>query len=566
MTSLTFHERQRMTRLWLDRAKRSTVSRILHSPLMRWQFGAPVADELLLAPQELRTADASFASEVAQGLFGLGGTVAALGRGSVFDVTPPNANWNRRLHGFAWLRHLSAADSDDAREFAQATVAEWINRYGRRSDIPWSPDVVGRRIFSWLANSELLLSGVNQNYYDRFADNLGRQLIHLSARWRDAPGGLPRLVALNGLLTGALCIEGHDQLAKRISRDFASELDWQIHEDGGHISRNPAASVELLLDLLPLQSCFVARKRQMPAIVTESIPKMLGFLRYMRMGDGSLARFNGMGATPLDSLATLAAYIEDSSQLQASANETGYARLNAGPASLIADVGCPPDMENAAQACAGCLSFELSNGYVPILVNGGTPGPADLDWLAQSRSTASHNTLVLGSKSSSKIVHHPTLESLVGGSPIRMPENVSFSVLGDNDALLLDGQHDGYRKRFGLLHRRRLRLDKQGSWLEGRDQIKSASQQVRLPQDIPFSIHFHLHPDVQCDPEQSPDDVAFTLTDGSVWEFLCNSATVSIEESVHFADRVGPAKSYQIVLRGTCFGDKMIDWRLQRQT
>ena len=565
MTSLTFQERQRMTRLWIDRAKRSTISRVLHSPLMRWQFGAPIADELLLAPQELRTADASFANEIAQGLFGLGGTVAALGRGSVFDVSPPNSMWNKRLHGFSWLRHLSAANSDDGRQFAQITVAEWINRYGRRSDIPWSPDVVGRRIFSWLANSELILTGVDQGYYDRFSDSLGRQLIHLSARWRDAPGGLPRLVALNGLLTGALCIGGHDQLARRISRELAIELDLQINEDGGHISRNPSASVELLLDLLPLQSCFASRKRQMPPKIVANIPRMLGFLRYMRMGDGSLSRFNGMGATQLDSLATLSAYIEDASQLQANANATGYARLNAGKTLLIADVAPPPDMENAALACAGCLSFELSSGYLPILVNGGTPGPADQDWLAQSRSTASHNTLVLGAKSSSKIVRHPTLEWLVGGPPIRLPENATFSVLGDNDALLLDCQHDGYQRRFGLLHRRRLRLDKQGNWLEGTDQIKSATQQVRLPRDIPFSIHFHLHPDVQCDPEQSPDNAQIALMDGSVWEFICNNATVSIEESIHFADRVGPARSHQIVLRGTCFGDKTINWRLQRR-
>ena len=565
MTSLTFRERQRMTRLWIDRSRRSTISNVLHSPFLRWQFGAPVADQLLLAPQELRTADASFASEISQGLFGLGGTVAALGRGSVFDVLPPNSNWNRRLHGFAWLRHLSAANTEDARRFAQEAVAEWISRYGKRSDPSWSPDVIGRRIFSWLANSELILSGLDQQHYDRFSDSLGKQLIHLSARWRDAPGGLPRLVALNGLLTGALCVEGHDQLANRISRELSAELETQINEDGGHLSRNPSGSVELLLDLLPLQSCFVARKRQMPAEISACIPKMLGFLRYMRLGDGSLARFNGMGATPLDSLATLSAYIEDTSQLEASAKQTGYARLSAGEAMLIADVGRPPDMENAALACAGCLSFEFSDRYLPILVNGGAPGPADPDWLAQSRSTASHNTLVLGSKSSSKIVQHPTLEWLVGGPPIRMPENVSSSVVDDSDALLLECEHDGYHRRFGLLHRRSLRLGKSGTWLEGADQVKSATQQVRLPRDIPFSIHFHLHPDVSCDPDQSPENAKIVLVDGTEWEFTCTNATVSIEESVHFADRVGPAKSRQIVLRGTCFGDKTINWRLKRR-
>lgn len=565
MTALTLNERRRMTRLMLDRARRAAVSGVLHSPLLRWQFGAPVADELILVPQELRTADASFADELEQGLFGLGGTVAALGGSSVFDIAQPNEIWSKSLHGFGWLRHLSAAHTPQARRLAQQTVDEWIARHPRRKGLAWSPDIVGRRIFSWLANSDLVLADVDQTFYDRFTDSLGLQLIHLSARWRDVPGGLPRLVALNGLLTGALCISGHDKLTQRAETELAAELGRQIHDDGGHISRNPNAVVEVLLDLMPLQTCFKARRRPLPAVFESVIPRMLGFLQFMRIGDGSLARFNGMGATPFDTLATLAAYVGESSEPLHTATASRYVRLSRGASTLIADVGPPPDMENAVSACAGCLSFEFSSATAPIFVNGGTPGPADQDWLAQSRSTASHNTLVLGARSSARIVRHPALDRLIGGSPIRFPDNVEFSVIGDDDAVLLDCQHDGYRQRFGLLHRRRLRLAKNGRWLEAVEQISSAGQQMRFPRDIPFSIHFHLHPQAYCVQGQSPETVEIVLNDRSVWLFNAPNATLSVEESVHYGDRVGPTKSEQIVLRGSCFGDKSVNWRLDKR-
>ena len=111
MTTLSFQERRRITKLWIDRARRSALSQLLHSPLLRWKYGGPTADELLLIPQELRTADPSFASEIEHGFFGLDGTVATLGQGSIFDIRPPSQVWNKGLHGFSWLRHLSASDS-----------------------------------------------------------------------------------------------------------------------------------------------------------------------------------------------------------------------------------------------------------------------------------------------------------------------------------------------------------------------------------------------------------------------------------------------------------------------
>ena len=44
-----------------------------------------------------------------------------------------------------------------------------------------------------------------------------------------------------------------------MTRRLVDELERQILPDGGHISRNPGALIELLLDLLPLRQAFAAR-------------------------------------------------------------------------------------------------------------------------------------------------------------------------------------------------------------------------------------------------------------------------------------------------------------------
>src|SRR6476661_11136027 len=131
--------------LAVQRARRGALARMRRSRLMLWRYRSPAADELLLAPPDLRAHDASFADEVAAGSFGLAGAVVHLRGHSPFAVTPPSPAWERELHGFGWLRHLDGADRGTARKL----TADWIKRSHRSTDVAWGPEIVGRRVLSW---------------------------------------------------------------------------------------------------------------------------------------------------------------------------------------------------------------------------------------------------------------------------------------------------------------------------------------------------------------------------------------------------------------------------------
>ena len=568
MAALTLTEQTRLARLATDRVRRAALARILGSRLLRWRYGAPIADELLIVPQELRTADPSFVSEIEVGHFGFGGAVAFIGDGSPFDLVPPSPEWERELHGFGWLRHLRAAEheQESARDHAVALVEEWIERCSKPTGVAWEPSVIGRRLMSWIASAPLLLEDVEQETYDSIADSLGDQLIRLSATWRDAPAGYPRLLALTALVLADLCVAGHDRHLTEIEKAFSEELESQIMPDGGHISRNPGIPVELLLDFLPLRQCFAVRDRAAPPALHAAIDRMLPHLRMMRLGDGCLARFNGMGAPNVDALATVLAYGDMPVNLPEHAPNTGYARLHRGDVVVIADVGPPPSLELAGQAHAGCLSFEMSAGKWPMLVNCGAPAPADQDWRAAARATASHNTLCVAGKSSSRLVRHDLLESLVGAPPIRFPQHAGgrIETLADN-AIVLEAHHDGYLRKQGLVHRRRLVLDASGAVLSGVDTLGPPKGQLRLPVDMPFAIHFHLHPDVACNLNAKGTAAEIALLGGARWELTAEGAQLSVEDSAHCADLSGPRRALQIVLRGACCGETVVHWQLRRR-
>jgi uncharacterized heparinase superfamily protein len=124
--------------------------------------------------------------------------------------------------------------------------------------------------------------------------------------------------------------------------------------------------------------------------------------------------------------------------------------------------------------------------------------------------------------------------------------------------------HDGYGDALGLIHTRSLELDADGLRLEGRDRLDAAKGVLRLAWDLPCSIHFHLHPEVEARVGASPEVAELWLDSGELWQLTATGAAVSIEESVHYADATGPQPAFQVVLRTRCYGAAEVSWVIER--
>ncbi len=122
------------------------TSRVTTHPIVNWPFSFGKADRIVIAPQDLRTSDATRASEIYAGRFAFAGKVVICDSRSPFEITPPSEDWAAALFGFGWLRHLRAADSGITRANARALVDEWITLNSSHDPIAWRPDVVARRV------------------------------------------------------------------------------------------------------------------------------------------------------------------------------------------------------------------------------------------------------------------------------------------------------------------------------------------------------------------------------------------------------------------------------------
>ncbi|WP_237481069.1 heparinase II/III family protein [Lichenibacterium dinghuense] len=534
----------------LDRAMRRPV-RVLAARRCR------VPERLVIAPQDIRTADPTVAEDIYSGYFVFDGKAVNTRGASPFEVEPPSEAWAAALAGFGWLRHLRAADTALARVNARALVGDWIVGRGGGAAPNWPPEVVARRLLSWLSQAPLILEGADGVFYRLFTRSLARQADALLAAIDRGLAGLPRLTAAVALCQLSLCAEGLGRLQRRASRLLVGELGRQILPDGGHASRNPQALLDLLLDLLPLRQSYAARGLPPPTPLLDAIDRMIAMVRRLRHGDGALALFNGMGTTRPDVVATVLAYEEARGARPAEIGPSGYLRLAAGSATVIIDAGPPPAPAYAAAAHAGTLALEFSHGAQRIVVNCGAPTVAQPAAREASRATAAHSTLVLDGRSSSLFARLGPLRGLLYAGPRRV--SVERDAGPDGPVTL---SHDGYARPAGHLHLRRLSLSPDGLRLSGEDRLEPAPG--ARPRRLGFALRFHLHPALRSVPARRGSAVLIACPDGGRWLFEAGGLPLAIEESISFAQAEGPRRTEQVVLHGHVPDLSAVAWSLSR--
>jgi uncharacterized heparinase superfamily protein len=555
-------ERARLSLLIGSRALQSVAGHLNAHPLLRWRLASSAGDRLLIAPQELRTADATRASEIYAGRFAFAGKVVICDRSPPFEMTPPSEEWAATLLGFGWLRHLRAADGAITRANARSLVDDWINQQGRWHPLGWRTDILSRRIISWLSQAPLALQDADVRFYRRYIRSLTRQVRYLRLSSRQSRDGLARLQALIALTFVALCMQNQSKYLRATARRLSEELNRQILPDGGHISRNPGALIELLLDLLPLRQLFSHRNVPPPAAVNNAIDRIMPMLRFFRHGDGNFALFNGMGATPVDLLATVLAYDDARGVPVANAPHSGYARLDAGKTVVVADIGVPPPLALSQEAHAGCLSFELSAKQNRLVVNCGLPAMNRENWRQVARATAAHSTVTFNEQSSCRFFEAGALRHLLWGVPIiGGPRNVKINREEKPDGVVLDTSHDGYARPFNIVHRRVLTLSSDGTSLTGEDSFTSAhGDTLSVKTGDEFAIRFHLHPAVKANRLSDRHGVMLTLPDRDVWTFNAYEDPIEIEESVYLAGPDGPRRTVQMVIYGHARAQARVQW------
>jgi uncharacterized heparinase superfamily protein len=561
MSRVSIAERTRLSVFVARGLVRRLTGRVTTHPLVGWPPTFSKADRLLIAPQELRTADATRAAEIYSGRFAFAGKVVACDSRSPFQIVPPSEDWAVALFGFGWLRHLRAADSAISRAHARALVDEWIALNSSQDAIGWRPDVVARRVISWLSQAPLVLDDTDARFYRRFLRCLTRQVRHLRRALSEARDGVPRCHAAIALVYAALCMAGQQRHIRAASKRLCDELIRQILPDGGHISRNPGALLELLADLLPLRTAFTARNISPPPALLNAIDRMMPMLRFFRHGDGNFVLFNGMGPTATDLLTTILVYDDARGAPLTNAPYSGYQRLESAGTLVVMDTGRAPPIAVSQEAHAGCLAFELSAKQNRIVINCGLPVASRENWRQVARTTAAHSTVTFNDTSSCRFIESGPLKRMLSGTPmIDGPREVGVSRDDTHNGIEVHATHDGYADIFNVVHRRVLRLTGDGRRLDGEDLFTPAHGETIAAGHDQFAVRFHLHPSIKASRLSDGHAAMLLMPNKDVWTFDAHEDRIEIEESVYLAPSDGPRRTAQIVIYGSAREVMRVQW------
>ncbi len=522
-------------------------------PIGRFRAAGGGRSQLLIAPPDLRTADPTIAAEIYAGRFAFAGHVMETGGASPFDIGPPSEDWLRELHSFGWLRHLRAADTQLARSNARAIVEDWLSLHRRPGgEVVWDTDVVARRALSFLAQSPLILHDANHDLYRDFVRSLLRHASVLRSAIGSSEPGLTRMHAAIAIALIGLSLSQQERLARAGFDRVDSELDVQILPDGGHVSRNPATVADILVDLLPLRQALIARGLSPSETLLHAIDRMMPMLRFFRHADGAFAHFNGVASSAASLVSTVISYDETLGAPASSATYSGYERIEGGDSLVLVDAGGPPPLAFSSEAHAGTLSFEFSRGINRIVINCGAPAARHQTLRRAARRTAAHSTAVLNDESSSQFSSPDTRAQIVSGPHTGVARRHN----PDDGSTILQMKHDGYTRRYGLVHERNLRLVSDGGLLEGMDRFNGEPLQPGLV----FAVRFHLHHAVAVHATERRTALDLRLGDGSIWRFEANSP-IALEESVHLSDVFGSRPTNQIVLTSNANSEVPVKWR-----
>jgi hypothetical protein len=527
-----------MSGSWLRGAKRA-MARLPALSMGR------VPDAPALSVRDPWPGDPALGAKLIKGELDVGGTVQPLAPGGWTD--PSGSPVIRSVaNGFTWLRDLRALGSDAARLRARALVADWI-AHPPSDPIAHRPDVAGARITAWLGHYDFFAATADDAFRQRLMARLVADSRTLAASLPAEELDARAMTAMKGLFAAAVTLREHTGLMTRALRFLPQEIARQILPDGCHAERSPAAQLSALQDLTEIRALLQASQTPPPQALAGTIERMALALRLMRHGDGGLCLFNGSREETGALLDLVLTQAGRGGRGPTALTDGGFHRMQAGRSVIIVDCGAPaaPGLDRFAHA--GTLSMELSVGRDRLIVNCGAFIAGPPAWRDASRSTAAHSTLVIGDHNSSEL--NP--EGLG-----RRPVVVEAQRQEAAGAHWLDVSHDGWRRSFGAVHRRRLYMAESGEDIRGEDLIEAIEPQS-------FTLRFHLHPDVQASVQQDGGTVLLRLRSGGFWRLRADGARLTLEETIYLGG-TEPRRSEQIVLTGFADGPQQVKWALSK--
>ncbi len=480
----------------------------------------------------------------------------------------------RSLHSFGWLYDLAAAaPREECTPVAQRLMRGWL---GANPSPPkratklraWDVEHTGLRLLAWLIHAPVIIGDGKCGLRGELLQAIVETADWLDRKALKSGAGLSQMIGWAAVTAAGLLLPEGKPRRLYGQAALIRSLGDLVAEDGGVLSRCPAAQMQAIATLTDLIACYEAAGVDAPEALFVMRELLIPPLLALRHGDGALGSWQGQGAISADRVANLIAATGVRTRPLNEPQHWGFQRMRGGEAVVQFDAAPPPRARHARIGCASTLAFEFSDGPARIVVNCGGAALAGGQVPAHIgqglRASAAHSTLVLDNANSTAVLLHGQLGK--GAELVEVERRVA-----NKNMSRVEASHDGYALRFGLTHQRILTLRSDGTELAGEDILLPVSRKGKRGK-IGFAVRFHLGRGVEVRLSDDARGASLLTPDGRLWQFrlrgdVAGSGEMALgcEDSLWVDGEGRPHATHQLVIEGlTSRGGGQFSWLFKK--
>ena len=462
-----------------------------------------------------------------------------------------NSQDYQKLNNFFWFFNL---DLKSSKKETQSIISNWINKNNKFNEKSWDFDLTAKRIISWLSNHKLTYEDCNDEFKLKFDYSIQKQANYLLNEINNSSEFENKIIGCAAIILTGLAYNDHKNYLENGLNLLKKIIKSSIDNQGFPRSRSIKQLSLYLKYFIIIREWFKESQNRIPDYIDENIYYLGQSYCFTSQNINQDIFFNGNYLSNNDEFNQ---YLKRFGYKFVNENKehAGYAILKNKNIVLAMDVGPSPIQKFSKDYQSGALSFEIISKGKKLINNSGYFPNKTSKFNKFSKSTSLQNTMIIEDNSSCDFIKNEKSEYIIKNGLKISKKNIVFEA----NYWKISASHDGYYKKFKLIHEREIEFYPEQEKFVGFDKILKKHKK-----NIKFDIRFHLNPNSKVMKTQDNKSILIELEDEG-WRFSCDNFDINIDNGLYFGKKNSYIENQNIFISGiTNKSEDTIKWEISK--
>jgi len=457
-----------------------------------------------------------------------------------------------KLNNFFWFFSL---DLKSSKKTAQSVIINWINNNDKYNPKSWDFDITSKRIISWLSNHQLTYEDADKKFRLKFDHIIQKQTNHLLNEIKNSNEVENKMIGCAAIILTGLVYQDDKNYLNNGLNLLKKIIKFSIDNQGFPKSRSIKQLILYLKYFIIIREWFKESQNVVPEYIDETIYYLGSSYAFIWQNINHDILFNGnynSNNKEFDQYLKRFGY----KFVNENKEYAGYAILKNKNIALVMDIGSSPIQKFSKDYQSGALSFEIISKGKKLINNSGYFANKNSKFNKLSKSSVLQNTMIIEEHSSCDFIKNEKSEYIINKGLKVSKKNIVF----EDNYWKISASHDGYYKKFNIIHEREIEFYPEQEKFIGFDKILKKD----VTKNIKFDIRFHLDPDTKVMKTQNNKSILIELEDEG-WRFSCDNFDINIDNGLYFGNKNSYRENQNIFVSGISNkSNEIIKWEISK--